>query len=52
MKSITIHKGDDELMRRIQAKARKDGTSLNRAIKALLRNTADRPGAPYYRDRV
>ena len=36
MKSITIHNLDDSLALLIQEKARKEGLSLNRAVKLLL----------------
>jgi len=38
MKSITIHKLDDELEKVIVAKARERGVSQNQLIKELLRN--------------
>ena len=37
MKSITIHKIDDELSRMLSRKAHEAGTSLNRTVKSLLR---------------
>ena len=39
MKSITIHKIDDELARVLSSKARQAGTSLNRTVKSLLRSS-------------
>lgn len=36
MKSITIHNLDDQLAARIQQRARKEGTSMNKLIKRLL----------------
>lgn len=37
MKSITIHKLDDDLVQCIETRAHKEGTSINRTIKMLLR---------------
>ncbi len=39
MKSITIHKIDDELSRMLSRKAHEAGTSLNRTVKSLLRSS-------------
>ena len=36
MKSITVHRLDDSVARLIQAKAKAEGKSLNKTIKALL----------------
>ena len=41
MSSITIHKLDEDLDRRIRAIAREDNTSLNKTIKRLLRERLD-----------
>ena len=38
MKSITIHKLDDDLVQCIEERARKENTSMNRIIKQLLRS--------------
>jgi len=37
MKSITVHKLDEGLMREIEKRANEQSTSLNRTIKQLLR---------------
>ncbi len=37
MKSITLHKLDDELSERLAQAARRDGASLNRTAQRLLR---------------
>ena len=37
MKSITIHKLDDELAGELELKARREGVSINRLVKGLLR---------------
>lgn len=39
MKSITIHALDDDLVQSIEEKAQKDGASLNKTIKKLLRES-------------
>ena len=39
MKSITIHNLDEDLARNIRQKARRQGTSLNKTIKELLRES-------------
>ena len=39
MKSITIHKLDDDLYSLLKEKAAEQGTSLNKLIKKLLRGT-------------
>ncbi len=37
MKSITVHKLDDALARELELKARREGVSINRLVKGLLR---------------
>jgi len=37
MKSITIHKLEPDLARSIEERARREGTSVNRLVKTLLR---------------
>ena len=37
MKSITIHKLDDSLVRVLEERARREGVSMNRLVKSLLR---------------
>ena len=37
MKSITIHKLDDDLAGELELKARREGVSINRLVKGLLR---------------
>lgn len=39
MKSITIHKLETELAKRIEMQAKRDGVSLNRTIKSILRSS-------------
>ncbi len=38
MKSITIHKLEADLAERLEKKAQRDGSSLNRTIKGILRS--------------
>jgi hypothetical protein len=38
MKSITIHKLEPDLADRIEKQAKRDGVSINRTIKSILRN--------------
>jgi plasmid stability protein len=38
MKSITIHKLEPDLAERLEKKAKRDGRSLNRTVKSILRN--------------
>ncbi len=38
MKSITIHKLDPDLAKSLEERAKREGTSLNRAIKSILRS--------------
>lgn len=47
MKSFTVHKLDDETAGRLEEKARREGTSVNKMAKKLLRQAlgmGDRPG--------
>lgn len=37
MKSFTIHKLDSDLAEQLEKRARRDGTSLNRTVKSILR---------------
>ncbi|MDQ8180820.1 hypothetical protein [Pelagicoccus sp. SDUM812005] len=39
MKSITIHKLDADLAEQLEKRARRDGTSLNRTVKSILRTS-------------
>ena len=38
MKSITIHKLEPDLAERIEKRAKREGISLNRAVKSILRS--------------
>lgn len=38
MKSITIHKLDSDLAEQLEKRAKRDGSSLNRTVKSILRN--------------
>ena len=44
MKSITVHKLDDELVSVLEAKAEAENTSLNRVIKQTLREAFNLEG--------
>lgn len=48
MKSMTIHGLDDPLVKLIQAKARAEGKSLNKTIKALLEESLGVKLTPHY----
>ena len=46
MKSITIHKLDETLARVLEERARREGVSINRLVKKLLRSALGLEKAP------
>ena len=46
MKSITIHKLDENLSRVLEERARREGVSINRLVKKLLRSALGLEKAP------
>ena len=52
MKSITIHKLDDSLLRVLEERARREGVSMNRLVKCLLTSAVglDRPPETDHRE--
>lgn len=46
MKSITIHKLDEALARVLEERARREGVSINRLVKRLLRSALGLEKAP------
>ncbi len=52
MKSITIHKLDEALARALEERARREGVSINRLVKRLLRSALclEKASVPEHRD--